>query len=45
LTHTEEHTYCEKARRLGFRVWAHLGYPLGHVKEVDIARINARKSA
>ena len=42
VTHTEEHVYCEKARRLGFRVWANLGYPLGHVKEVDLKRLGLR---
>ena len=39
LTSTEEYVYCHRARELGFRVWAHLGYPLSHIKEIDIREI------
>ena len=39
LTSTEDHVYCNKARALGFRVWANLGYPLAHVKEIDLQRV------
>jgi len=39
LTSTEDHVYCDKARALGFRVWANLGYPLAHVKEIDLQKV------
>lgn len=39
LTWTEDHVFCERAREQGFRVWANLGYPLGHVKEIDIRHV------
>lgn len=42
LTWTEDHVFCERARKLGFQVWANLGYPLGHVKEIDIRHIWAQ---
>ena len=40
LTHTEDHVYCDRARALGFHVYAALGYPLRHVKEVDLNQIH-----
>lgn len=39
LVSTEDHVYCDRARKQGFKVWAALGYPLGHVKEVDLKKV------
>jgi hypothetical protein len=32
-------TFCRRARNAGFRVWAAVDYPCGHVKEVDLTEI------
>lgn len=40
VTDTEDYVYCRKARALGFRVWAALGYPLGHVKSVNLVSVH-----
>lgn len=37
LTGTEDRHFCGKAREAGFQVWAALGYPCGHFKEVNVA--------
>lgn len=37
---TEDYTYCDKARALGFRVFAALGFPLGHVKPINLVTVH-----
>lgn len=36
---SEDHVFCRRARAAGFRVWAAMGYLLGHVKEVNLLNI------
>lgn len=41
ITTTEDYVYCDRARALGFRVWAALRYPLlGHVKPVNLVDVH-----
>jgi hypothetical protein len=36
---SEDYAFCDAARTAGYRIHAALGYPLGHVKEVNLAVI------
>ena len=38
-TMTEDYIFCDAARSAGYRIYAALGYPIGHVKEINIATI------
>jgi len=35
-TMTEDYYFCQRARKMGFKIHAALGYPCGHVKETNL---------
>lgn len=41
---SEDHVFCRRAREAGFKVWAAMGYPLGHIKEVNLLNIPENQS-
>lgn len=32
-------SFCQRATKQGFEVWAHYGYPCGHINEVDLMEV------
>ena len=38
----EDIYFCDKARQLGFEIWAAYDHPCGHVKEIDLVEVHNR---
>jgi hypothetical protein len=34
--YSEDISFCHRARKAGFKIWAHFDYPCGHIKQVDL---------
>lgn len=41
---SEDHVFCQRAREAGFRIWAAMGYLLGHIKSVNLVNIPENQS-